>query len=38
VDQNCTSSKRAEYVGLKSKPGDANFLLNMKLMLDDLAK
>jgi hypothetical protein len=38
MDQNHTSSERAQYVGLKRKLSDANSALNMGLMLDALTK
>jgi hypothetical protein len=38
MDQNCTSSERAQYACLKRKLSDANFVLNVGLMLDALAE
>jgi hypothetical protein len=38
MDQNRMSSERAQYVGLKRKLSDANFVLNMGLMLDALTE
>jgi hypothetical protein len=38
MDQNRMSSERAKYAGLKRKLSDANFVLNMGLMLDALTE
>jgi hypothetical protein len=38
MDQNCTSSERVQYAGLKRKLSDANFVLNMGIMLNSLTE
>jgi hypothetical protein len=38
MDQNCTSSEKAQYAGFKRKLSDANFVLYMGLMLDAMTE
>jgi hypothetical protein len=38
MDPNRTSNERAQYTGLKRKLSDANFVLNMGLMLNALTE
>jgi hypothetical protein len=38
MDQNRTSSERTQYAGHKRKLSDANYVLNMGLMLDAMTE